>query len=105
MGRISLVMIHSTLITTLSEVDQSLERFQKDNHNRVLIKLRVKLQWSFIRDGVITQMTAYEQLRKYFPSNWKAHSLGKIKALIKTCGKANSQIYGASENNNLAWMS
>lgn len=50
-------------------------------------------------------MTAYEQLRKYFPSNWKAHSLGKIKALIKTCGKANSQIYGASENNNLAWMS
>lgn len=77
MGRIRLAMIHSTLITTLSEPGQSLECFQKDNHNRVLIKLKVKLQWSFIRDGVITKMTAYEQLRKYFPNNWKDRSQGK----------------------------
>lgn len=84
MGRIRLAMIHSTLITTLTEADQSLECFQKDNHNRVLIKLKVKLQWSFIRDGVITKMTAYEQLRKYFPSKWKDRSQGKIKALIRT---------------------
>lgn len=38
MGGIRLAMIHSTLITTLSEVDQSLECFQRDNHNRVLIQ-------------------------------------------------------------------
>lgn len=89
MGKIRLTMIHSTLITTLSEADQSLECFQKDNHNRVLIKLRVKLQWSFIRDGVITKMTAYEQLRNYFP-NWKDHSQGKIKALIKALRRTTS---------------
>lgn len=69
MGRIRLAVIHSTLITTLSETDPSLECFQKDNDNRVFIKLRVKLQWSFIRDDIITKMTAYEQLRKDFPNN------------------------------------
>lgn len=84
MGRIRLAMRHSTLITTLSEADQSLQCFQKDGRNRVLTKLKVKLQWSFIRDGVITNMTAYEQPRKYFPNNWKDGSQGKIKALIKT---------------------
>lgn len=105
MGRIRLAMIHSALITTLTEADQSLECFQKDNHNRVLIKLRVKLQWSFIRDGVITKTTAYEQRGKYFPNNWEDHSQSKIEALIKAFRRTSSQIYRALENCHLAWMS
>lgn len=68
MGRIRLAVTHSTLITTLSETDQSLECFQEDNDNRVLIKPRVELSWSFIRDDIITKMTACEQLGKDFPN-------------------------------------
>lgn len=60
MGRIRFVMIYFIFIIILSEVDQILECFQKDNYNRVLIKWRVKLQWFFIRDGIIIKVIVYE---------------------------------------------